>query len=153
MRSLHSSRSGASGASRVRRVKAIPSAYIWTAALLAWMGVIFVLSHQPGTGSDWEPPLWYVVERKSAHVFEYAVLASLAIGCFRSWYRDERFSRILLLAWVLAVAYGCVDEVHQSFVFGRGARLTDVMFDAVGATAAIALAWWARRTFPFFRPL
>lgn len=134
-------------------MKAIPTSYLWAAALLAWMGVIFGLSHQPGTGADWEPPLWYVVERKSAHVFEFAVLAGLAIGCFRTWYRAESLARVLLLAWVLAVAYGCVDEVHQSFIFGRGARLTDVMFDAAGATLVAAIAWWARHRFSWFRPL
>lgn len=117
------------------------------------MAVIFFLSHQPGTGIEWEPPLWYVVERKSAHVFEYAVLASLAIVCFRAWYRDERFSRILLLAWVTAVAYGFLDEVHQSFIFGRGAKVTDVAFDAVGATLAVLAFSLLRRKLSSFRTL
>lgn len=110
--------------------------------LLIWMGVIFFLSHQPGSGSNWEPPWWYVLERKSAHVFEYAILMFLAALCFRQYFRVESFQRIFLVAFVFALSYGFLDEIHQMFIFGRGARLSDVAIDGVGALVGGGLFWW-----------
>ena len=43
------------------------------------------------------------------------------------------------LSWLLSVAYGIVDEVHQSFVPGRVCSVVDVLSDAFGAALAIAL--------------
>jgi VanZ family protein len=40
---------------------------------------------------------------------------------------------------LLSVAYGIVDEVHQSFVPGRVCSVVDVLSDAFGAALAIAL--------------
>jgi VanZ family protein len=109
------------------------------------MGVIFGLSHQPGTGIDWEPPLWYVVERKSAHIFEYALLMFLAFGFLRSVYQMASKRALLSVAFVFCVTYGVLDELHQFFIFGRGARFTDVVFDALGALAMTLFLWlWYR---------
>lgn len=107
------------------------------------MGVIFLLSQQPGTGSSWEPPLWYVVERKSAHVVEYAVLMWLATQFFRSTYRKETLVRVLCLALVFSTSYGFLDEIHQFFIFGRGSKVTDVLFDTMGASLAGGVYWLA----------
>lgn len=129
----------------MKLVKRLDRRLILLGLLLLWMGIIFALSHQPGTGQEWEPPLWYVVERKSAHVFEYAILTAIAAWFFRSFYPREPLARVLLLSVVLAVAYGFLDEVHQSFIFGRGARVTDVFFDAVGATVTVLVFWALRK--------
>ncbi|QQR78118.1 MAG: VanZ family protein [Candidatus Moraniibacteriota bacterium] len=100
--------------------------------LLLWCAVIFAFSQMPGSGRAIEPTAWYIVERKSAHVVEYAILTLLAYRFFRSVYSREALARIAALAAVFALAYGALDELHQAFVFGRGARLTDVMIDSVG---------------------
>lgn len=97
------------------------------------MGVIFVFSHQPGSGANWEPPLWYVLERKSAHVFEYAVLMGLATFFSRSFFPQESYLRVLSIALVFTLSYACLDELHQAFIFGRGARFSDVLIDGGGA--------------------
>lgn len=102
-------------------------------ALLAWMGVIFLLSAMPGSGDVGDPPLWYVIERKSAHVFEFAVLTGLAFVFFREVFVRESKKQVLWAAVAFSVAYGAFDELHQAFVFGRGSRLFDVMVDALGA--------------------
>lgn len=115
---------------------------IWLkgSALLAWMGVIFLLSSMPGSGDVGEPPLWYVIERKSAHVFEFAVLTGLAFLFLKEIFVRETRKRVIEVALAFSVAYGALDELHQAFVFGRGSRLFDVMVDAVGASMmAIAL--------------
>lgn len=110
------------------------------------MGVIFTLSHQPGSGKDWEPPLWYVIERKSAHVFEYAVLALLTIFFLRAWYPMGRLAHVLLFSLLFATTFGLLDEVHQFFIFGRSARFTDVAFDVLGALIAVGAYWfWIKK--------
>lgn len=105
--------------------------------LLTWMGVIFFLSSMPGSGDAGEPPLWYVLERKSAHVFEFAVLTGLAFVFFREVFAREKWKRILWAAGAWSIAYGALDELHQAFVFGRGSRLSDVLVDALGAGIAV----------------
>lgn len=109
------------------------------------MGLIFFFSHQPGTGANWEPPFWYVVERKSAHVFEYAVLTLLSFRFFWLVYSKESFSRVLLLSGVFSLMYGATDELHQFFIFGRGAHLQDVLVDGLGIglmSLILLLLWW-----------
>lgn len=112
--------------------------------LTLWCAVIFAFSEMPGSGLDITPPLWYVVERKSAHVFEYAVLAFLSFRFFAAVYPLERFSRVAILSGTFALAYGALDEFHQSFVFGRGARLSDVAIDGIGIVLAIAVIFALR---------
>lgn len=113
--------------------------------LVIWCGVIFAFSEIPGSGLPGEPPLWYILERKSAHVFEYAVFALLAYRFFASVYPREAFSRLAALVMAAGLAYGALDEFHQSFVFGRGARFTDVLIDGLGILLALAFIFLLRR--------
>lgn len=109
----------------------------------AWMALIFVLSSIPGVvhpdDSDvyslfvWLPPDL----QNLLHVPVFAVLAwlwqrALSKSTARLWSVDA-------LAVVLTVAYGFVDEWHQSFVPGRYASLTDVALDGLGALIGIWL--------------
>lgn len=110
--------------------------------LLACMGVIFFLSSMPGSGDVGEPPFWYIIERKSAHVFEFAILTGLAFVWLREIFERDLGKRVLWTAGVLSIAYGALDELHQAFVFGRGSRLSDVMVDALGAGIAAALIYF-----------
>ena len=50
------------------------------------------------------------------------------------------------LALLVSVTYAAADEFHQTLVPGRGGAITDVLIDAAGALAGIALlgAWWRR---------
>jgi VanZ family protein len=50
-----------------------------------------------------------------------------------------------LLAIVLGVAYGVLDEVHQSFTPGRDTSGWDVLADSVGAIVGALLAARSRR--------
>lgn len=109
--------------------------------LILWCGVIFFFSQMPGSGIPVEPPLWYILERKFAHVFEYAVLALLAYRFFVTLYAKESYGRLAFLVLIFALTYGVIDEVHQSFVFGRGARFTDVAIDGLGITLALGLIY------------
>lgn len=114
--------------------------------LLIWCAVIFAFSEMPGSGLNVEPPLWYVLERKSAHVFEYAVLAFLSFRFFSVLYAQERFSRVAILSGAFALAYGALDEFHQMFVFGRGARLSDVAIDGLGIIIGLLVIFLLSRS-------
>src|SRR5437762_3105119 len=94
-----------------------------------WVVLIFVLSQQPGSGGNWAMPWWEILERKTAHVVEYAVLVLLATRYFRIIFPREKFFFVLSLAALFSLAYGATDELHQLFVYGRGAHLTDVGID------------------------
>lgn len=119
---------------------------LFGSALLTWMGVIFVFSHQPGSGGNWQPPLWYVLERKSAHVVEYAMLMGLSSLFFRVLFPHERREKVMLVAFLFTCTYGLADEIHQSFVFGRGAKFSDALIDAAGAMLmGILLSVWRPR--------
>lgn len=74
-----------------------------------------------------------------AHVFVYGCLAAAFWG---SWGRTVAVPRPgrpggrELGAWLCAVAYGVVDELHQSYVPGRVCSFADLVSDAAGAAFA-----------------
>jgi VanZ family protein len=96
---------------------------------VALMALIWVLSSDPDPGPDLGAV--QTVASKLAHLVLYAALWTAFAWALRF--------RRPLLAFVLAVAYGGVDEVHQSHVEGRHGTVGDVLIDAVGA----GLAWAA----------
>jgi VanZ family protein len=71
------------------------------------------------------------------HFAVYAVLASLLTWGLRREGLPMR--RALSLALALATLYGITDEIHQSFVPGRDPDPLDLLIDALGAGAALAL--------------
>jgi VanZ family protein len=95
------------------------------------MAVIYVLSAQPNLNSGLGTI--DLVGRKIVHMSEYALLTFL-------WWRALRTvapaARALVLAFAIAVAYACTDELHQRSVEGRHGTPVDVGIDAVGAGAA-----------------
>ncbi len=128
---------------------------LWFLPPLCWTGLIAYLGGSQWGGEEtasWIEPilrvllpfasphlidLLHALIRKSAHVFEYAVLATLwrrAVGA--SW-----------RALGLAVITAALDEFHQSFEPGRGASIYDVLLDSSAAAAALALVavWRTRR--------
>ncbi len=85
------------------------------------------------------PPLWYFLERKSAHIFEYAVLLLLTFHYFRISFRDEARTRILVLSSAFSLMYAATDELHQFFVPLRGAAIVDVLIDGIGIVVGVGL--------------
>lgn len=100
--------------------------------LLGWMGVIFLFSSLSGKQTVGPPPLWYFIERKGAHVFEYALLTLLSFRYLLLSYRSESYNKILFVAALFSLMYGATDELHQFFVPLRGARFSDVLIDGLG---------------------
>ena len=85
--------------------------------------------------------------RKSAHVIEYAIFATLA---FRALRQDSKqfHSRYIWGPILLCFLYASTDEYHQTFVASRGPSVFDVLFDTTGGTLGTVINWlWFRRFF------
>lgn len=105
--------------------------------LLAWLGVIYYFSSLPGNpavGHSWR----IFIERKAAHVAEYFILTWLVVRWLVHYFRHDSD---LIRSWsvLFPLLYAVSDEIHQSFVSGREARIRDIFFDSVGILIAVAL--------------
>ena len=120
---------------------------------LAYMTLIFVLSSIPGVPLPEDEGRLYVslppTLQNLLHIPLFAVLAWLWQRAL--WQPVPRARLRDLLAIVITVSYGFLDEWHQSFVPGRTASLTDVAFDTLGAfigvIVGIQLHGYLRRRF------
>jgi VanZ family protein len=78
--------------------------------------------------------------RKAGHFLEFAALGAAVCCLLRAIDRWPRTSAgRLAAAWGLAVAFAATDEVHQLFVPGREGKPTDVLIDAAGVLAGVAV--------------
>lgn len=101
----------------------------WLPAILICT-FIFLSSARHGTAVV-ESYFWNYLVNKAAHLFLYFVL------CF-SFYRG---TKRVPAAVLLTVFYGITDEFHQQFTPTRTGQLSDVVIDAVAATAAGLILW------------
>ena len=99
------------------------------AALIFWLSATPNLSVTTGTVE--------LVLRKGAHLTVYACLAIAIRRGLRAHGVDGR--RALAGAWLLAVAYAVTDELHQATVPTRHGAPRDVVIDAIGAAAGLAV--------------
>lgn len=107
---------------------------------LVWMAVIFAMSAMPA-GDEHHGWLVFVL-RKIAHFSEYAILVTLLWRGLRTLIDP---GRAVAVAYVVAIAYACTDELHQTFVSGRVGTPRDVLIDAIGAAVAAGLIFAAQR--------
>jgi VanZ family protein len=99
----------------------------WLPALL-YLGLITTLSSQ--TGKEL-PQVWWMRFDKVLHVLEYG-----GLGFLVSFALGATMRRRLLWATLFGIAFGVIDEFHQSFVPGRqGNDPGDMAADLVGAFA------------------
>ena len=113
----------------------------WIAVFLYAAG-IFVVSSIPG---DDLPPL--KMGDKLLHALTFGGLAVLICRVVRLQKPAWPQRAVVALGVLATVAYGCLDEGHQSFVSGRRAELSDVVADGVGALLA---AWgWNKAAKPW----
>jgi VanZ family protein len=109
---------------------------------LLYMGLIFWLSSRPAPESlqTW-PTLWGL---KAVHLVEYAILCALWLWGLAHATRWS-FRRVALIAALLTFLWGVSDELHQSCVPGRTARVTDALTNLVAALLAAGGAGLVRR--------
>jgi VanZ family protein len=101
-----------------------------------YMAGLFALSSVPD--DTCEPGIAeYFPRPKVQNALHVPVYAGLSFLMWRGL-RGQRHAALLSAA--LATAYGVTDEIHQMFVVGRTASLTDALANALGA---FAVAGWA----------
>lgn len=84
--------------------------------------------------------------RKYAHLFEFCMLGiGSALTAAELW--NGRASTPALppvTAWAFGALYACTDELHQYFVPGRSAQLSDVALDSFGVLLGVAFVFICR---------
>lgn len=104
---------------------------------VAWYGIITYLSHIPSSASAATKGMvggddtLNAVFRFCAHLGVFGVLGVLVYAALHRRFVFVQSAFLTMLVTVLAA--GILDEVHQSFVPGRFARVQDVVTDAAGA--------------------
>ena len=105
------------------------------ALVLAWAAALLALSSIPNVGERLPGPLLFPGSDLVAHALVYGVLGALLANALGRWWP----------AFLIASAFGALDEFYQGFVPGRFPSTLDWLVDTVagGVGAAVALA--ARR--------
>jgi VanZ family protein len=114
-----------------------PRALHW-AAVAAVMAALWWSSSRQPTGAP--PNVAGALLHNALHLVAFGALA-FVVWCAVRPRGPGPAPRAAAIAFVLAVAYGVIDEVHQSFVPGRVCTLSDIATDACGAL----LVLWAAR--------
>lgn len=127
--------------------------------------LIFSLSHQPGTVSyelsgkitdktaaitnmpvndaNDSFPFIYTLEfmyRKGAHIGLYFLLGTFVNLFIMEIFQEKGCNgktKGFFLTILFCLLYAISDEIHQHFIAGRTATITDVLFDSIGYIAAI----------------
>ena len=122
--------------SEIKKIRLVP--------MLIVMGVIFLLSHQPGDSSY--IPSFIPGFDKVAHMIVYGVLAATILYGLEVLLKKARTSVLFLVTVTICILYGIGDEFHQSFIPGRFASTADLVADTLGAvTACFAWFFWKRK--------
>ncbi len=85
------------------------------------------------------------VIRKLAHFSIYMVVGMLMM-LLMSTYKIKQFDRIAI-SLITGIVYASSDEIHQLFIPGRSAMITDVMIDTLGISVGIILVIIALKFF------
>jgi VanZ family protein len=106
-------------------------------SVVVWAGFIFYLSSIPSLNSGWG--IWDLVARKMAHITEFGILTVLVARALRKTVQNWLVTRVLVFSAVAALLYAVSDEIHQSFVPGRGPSFGDVLIDGCGIMLAVLI--------------
>lgn len=123
--------------------------------LVSWMGFIFFMSQQPGNVShgqsdfiinlfksigiplnEYFGDVATFIVRKCGHFSEYFLLFLFSYNVSKLYYSKGRAK---LYAIIFVFLYACTDEIHQSFIPGRGPGFRDVLIDTFGGTVGLII--------------
>jgi VanZ family protein len=112
---------------------------------VAYMAAIVALSSVPddGTGTGVTALLPPPALQNLLHVPLFGGLCWVWQTALRA--RGLAPRRAVLWAAAIAVAFGALDEFHQTFVTGRSGTATDALLDAAGAAIVVAWVWTRTR--------
>ncbi len=77
------------------------------------------------------------IVRKTAHFSIYALLGLLLMSLMKT-YKLKEIKRIGI-SFIMGAVYAISDEIHQSFVPGRGPMVQDVLIDSLGVIFGILI--------------
>ena len=107
------------------------------------MALIFYFSSEGSTASNsHSSPIadlfgvsaWLV--RKTAHFIVYFVLGMLVFNAAKTLSKQKN-NRLALISIIICIVYAASDELHQAFVPGRSAQLTDVLLDSIASIIGV----------------
>lgn len=136
---------------------------IYFILILIWMSLVFYFSHQPADDStDTSSRVTEVIVkivscvqdlsideknkmveilnpiiRKIAHYSIYTLGGFLVVNYINTYTLAER--KKILYSIICGFIYACTDELHQFFIDGRSAQITDVLLDTLGVATGICL--------------
>ena len=116
------------------------------------MLLIFIESSIPMDGSPNDTALLTSLNPTLQNLLHIPLYGALAFLWNRS-FQKSHFSngKIVLMTLFLTISYGCLDELHQTFVPGRYGSLVDIFLDSLGAFFGIFVFYLARKL-PVFAP-
>ncbi|WP_449538037.1 VanZ family protein [Ferdinandcohnia sp. Marseille-Q9671] len=99
-------------------------------APFAYMIFIWILSSLPSDAIVNTPYSWDRAFKESLHLIEFGILYGFWVLFFLV--RGKLTLQTNLLAAIITIAYGFVDETHQYFVPYRSATVIDLVKDTIG---------------------
>ena len=140
----------------------------WTLLPIAVMGLIFFLSSE-SIGASYaltdKPTNFVIIKilnmpekmtdatfiiqvhnfiRKALHILIFFVMGIFVSFVISLWFPKTRGWELFFIALGICAIFAASDEVHQIFTH-RGALVTDVLLDCIGAAAGAGIAIWFRR--------
>ncbi|MBW8864475.1 MAG: VanZ family protein [Verrucomicrobia bacterium] len=111
--------------------------------LLIWMCVIFTASSDVDSvkhsSTLFEPLLrWLFPHLSETHVVELHHLRQPQRNIRLPWRQDQAG-----LALAIVLLYAASDELHQVFIPGRTALVSDVIVDVIGGSIGLTVLWLA----------
>ena len=115
------------------------------------MAVIFIESSIPMGGGPRE--IAFLTElnpgiQNFLHIPIYGLLVFFWARALKAFGLQKKY--ILVWAFFITVLYGCLDELHQTFVPGRFGGLLDIYLDCIGSVLGIIgfIFWYDRGGHP-----
>lgn len=102
--------------------------FLWL-PVTVYMAIIFCFSSIPGS----KIPHVFAFQDVAAHLLIYAVLGFFVKRALTGSGISGSPVKLIVATVIFAVAYGIIDEFHQSFVPGRAATVSDVFIDGAGS--------------------
>jgi len=107
--------------------------------------IIFILSSIPG---DRLPEREFNLADKIAHFLLFGLLGLLLARGLAESRNDFWRERYVLWSILIAISYGIIDELHQSFIPGRYTSFSDCIADCLGIVVFVYIyKIWRERKF------
>ena len=115
---------------------------VFLALAIAWAGLIFYLSSQPGI----DTPLLFPGQDKLFHLIVFGILGFFLMGAMKITGNGYRRNQVWLVV-LIVILYGISDEFHQYFVPGRSTESLDALADGIGGILGAWAMFYVARLF------